>query len=319
MLKQKLEEAKTEVKTVMSTKHQRQIRKLVEEMESALSTEKTKNKKNISQKNAQIKSLEGELRECQSENRKLDSRLQKLKTELETYKRGRKPVISHASVSRIRSRENSYDRNSQRSTGRQNSRERTSRPVKRASYSASTQSSLRRSREVSPAVSSRSTATGRRSNIRSRDVSPACSVSSRRSVSSIGSAKSVGSVGSRGSFKRFDPSAYVKAKKQKEAATKKALMRNKRPPNIEKTKSRSRADSIDSNYSRKSRLSRKSTVTRSSTPDPSQRLDDTLDSYTGSQASLRLEDSLINGSSFNIGEIDQRLEALQMYINEALH
>ena len=67
------------------------------------------------------------------------------------------------------------------------------------------------------------------------------------------------------------------------------------------------------------RLSRKSTVTRSSTPDPSQRLDDTLDSYTGSQASLRLEDSLINGSSFNIGEIDQRLEALQMYINEALH
>ena len=141
MLKQKLEEAKTEVKTVTSTKHQRQIRKLgtvdtkhiisinpisVEEMESALSTEKTKNKKIISQKNAQIKSLEGELRECQSENRKLDSRLSKLKTELETYKRGRKPVISHASVSRIRSRENSYDRNSQRS--RQNSRERSSRP-----------------------------------------------------------------------------------------------------------------------------------------------------------------------------------------------
>ena len=97
MLKQKLEEAKTEVKTVTSTKHQRHIRKLgivasknisrnlisVEEMESALSTEKTKNKKIISQKNAQIKSLEGELRECQSENRKLDSRLQKLKTELE--------------------------------------------------------------------------------------------------------------------------------------------------------------------------------------------------------------------------------------------
>jgi hypothetical protein len=143
MLKQKLEEAKTEVKTVTSTKHQRQIRKLgtvlkriisinsvsVEEMESALSTEKTKNKKIISQKNAQIKSLEGELRECQSENRKLDSRLSKLKTELETYKRGRKPVISHASVSRIRSRENSYDRNSQRS--RQNSSERNSRPVKR--------------------------------------------------------------------------------------------------------------------------------------------------------------------------------------------
>ena len=235
-------------------------------MENALSTEKTKNKKNISQKNAQIKSLEGELRECQSENRQLDSRLSKLKTELETYKRGRKPTISHASVSRIRSRENSYDRNSQRS--RQNSRERTSRPVKRkdrknfrtlysgvqqmpeawnpfyresirirpektrffsilfsrASYSASTQSSLRRSREVSPAVSSRST--GRRPNIRSRDVSPACSVSSRRSVSSVGSAKSVGSVGSRGSFKRFDPSAYVKAKKQKEAATKKTLSKS---------------------------------------------------------------------------------------------
>ncbi|CAG5084446.1 Oidioi.mRNA.OKI2018_I69.PAR.g10643.t1.cds [Oikopleura dioica] len=69
------------------------------------------------------------------------------------------------------------------------------------------------------------------------------------------------------------------------------------------------------------RLSRKSTVTRSSTPDPSHHSlqNDTLDSYTGSQASLRLEDSLINGSSFNIGEIDQRLEALQMYINEALH
>lgn len=283
LLKKKLEEATTEIQNSKSSKNQRTIRKLVENMETGLAAEKARNKKIIAQKNTRIKNLEADLSECQSENRKLEIRTSKLKSELEPYKRGRNPLRRSNPIP-LSTRERSInDRN--RRTNSNDSR------GKRQSYRSlhdGTQSSMAK---------------------RSRDVSPACSVSSRRSTSSVGSAKSIGSTGSRSSYKRFDPTAYIKAKQTRESDIKRRLVRNRKPP---KEKTRSRGSSVDSTHSRTSRFTRKSTLTRCSTPDLSSDKDSLRSFPSG------YEDSLIKDGSFNIVEIDARLQALQLYINEAL-
>jgi len=275
-----------EIKTSQNTKHQRQMRKLVDEMENAMNAEKARCKKTVAQKSARIRELESEMSELKTKNKSLDIRVRALTTELQTYKRGR--TGGRFQKSYHQSRESSRERQS-RQNSRQNSMER------------------RVPRKNRPPVY-RSTVSSRLSqHSRSRDPSPCGSVRSRGSVASIRSNGSVGSnksTGSRnGSRKRFDPTAYIKAKKAKEKDSQRRIKRSKTPT----------LHSRDNSYN--SKVSRKSSIrTRSSTPDPN-----LLDSYDSDRLvddSLIRNDSLLHSGSFNIAEIDARLSALQQYMND---
>ena len=82
-------------------------------MESALLSEKVRNKKLISQKSSRIRDLESELEEIRTENRTLEIRVRALNNELSTYKKGRIGRYSNPIPRKpISSRESSRDRNS---------------------------------------------------------------------------------------------------------------------------------------------------------------------------------------------------------------
>ena len=209
-----------------------------------MALEKARCKKLVSQKNGQIRNMESELDELRTDSRSLEIRVRALNNELQTYKRGRPGRYKTHNIPS--SRESSRDRNVRQASSDSRASRKTRPPVYRQS-TASSRYAIRPLLLKYQFVTHTPFRLSQRS--RSRDPSPAGSIRSRGSAvssigSSIGSHKSTTSKKST-SQKRFDPTAYIKAKKEKE---KDAHRRTKRvrPPPKSSTNYHSRESSYNS-------------------------------------------------------------------------
>merc|ERR1719192_190560 len=268
---------------------------MMEHMEQNLTVEKARFKKEANEQKRKIKLLEGELEETKTDNKSLEIRIRALNNELAVYKKSKTSIGSRGRpIRQIRSRDSSRD--SKRST----------------------KSSIRQSR---PPLYSRPTSSSKsRSKIRSRDTSPCGSVRSvASSVGSRASQRSGTSVGSNNSTRRprFDPTAYIAAKKAKELDNK----RNMKSRRSTSQSSRKSSEQNLSNASSRHNSRFKSGINRTkhnraSTPDPLSVMTSEDEDYYERNKQSTVEDSLIRDGSFNIHEIDARLSALQQYMND---
>jgi hypothetical protein len=257
-------------------------------LERNLTEEKTRNKKISNEQKRKIKILEVELDEIKTDNKSLEIRIRALNNELSVYKRGKGNSIGSRGrpIRTVRSRDSSRD--SKRSNKSNNTRQPNTRQTRPPLYSRPTSASKSKNQ------------------LRSRDVSPCGSV--RSVASSVGSKSSMRSGTSLSSNKssrrpRFDPTAYIQAKKAKELDIKK----NKR-----------RSNSINSRKNSNQNVSsgsRYQSGIRSSTPDPLSLMTSEDEGEYESRPN-QIDDSLIREGSFNIHEIDARLSALQQYMND---
>merc|ERR1712106_1158568 len=201
-LKRELDEANKTITNAKSVKMNKQMKKMVDHMEKALSDEKTRSRRQINEQKQTIRTLEKELTQTRTESKHLEIRNRALTTELATYKRAKRPGRSTSREHRPQPRVSAL-RRTVSSRGTSSERQSTQRRQGPPAYSRPTSSSRTRSRDPSPAGSIRSVASS---------CGSMRSCSSR--ASSTRSARSTASRGSRGP--RFDPTAYVRAKKMKE-------------------------------------------------------------------------------------------------------
>jgi len=299
-LRIELEKTQAELENSKNIKLQKQMKVMLEQMERSLTKEKTQFKKILNEKRQKIRQLEHDLEKIKTDKKSLEIRVRALNTELSTYKR----TVGVGGYS-TRNRGRSAAQNISRS--RDSSRE-SNRRISRHRANLTPSSSREPSRERKrPPIYSRGTAS---SNARIRSPSPCGSV---RSVGSRGSWKSTGS----NARKRFDPTAYIEAKKQKEAAIarKKHNLSNHSKhsrQNSSKTSSKMRERSKSPIYRSETRKNRSSTPMMSSDDEFAIDRDD-----HDRDRPHDFQDSLIGREgSFDINQIDARLSALQQYMND---
>merc|ERR1712106_142326 len=303
-LKRELDEANKTISNAKSVKMNKQMKKMVDHMEKALSDEKTRSRRQINEQKQTIRTLEKELTQTRTESKHLEIRNRALTTELATYKRAKRPGRSTSREHHPQPRVSAL-RRTVSSRGTSSERQSTQRRQGPPAYSRPTSSSRTRSRDPSPAGSIRSVASS---------CGSMRSCSSR--ASSTRSARSTASRGSRGP--RFDPTAYVRAKKMKEDE---ALSRLK--GHVPKKQQQQTL-----RHSRNTTKSSRSNNVRASTPVMTSDDESDFDLHnkyglkaggdSGSKEEPGVDDSLIHQGSFNINEIDARLSALQQYMDDLI-